>query len=147
MNWIYVGQNLEGKSILYLIHQTWQIIEPHTYQHTNFFFYKKSKITFPFPICIMWTYVSQIFPKHVSRICNVLNMLRKHINFMVTIYIKSIKVIEKPSAYFDHTHIIFNVFKCPMCQYISLYFGKHIYNIILMSNVLPILNHRYLRCL
>ena len=96
MNWMYVGQKLEGKSILYLIHQTWQIIEPHTYQHTNFFFYKKSKITFPFPICIMWTYVSQIFPKHVSRICNVLNMLRKHINFMVTIYIKASRSLKNP---------------------------------------------------
>ena len=43
-------------------------------------------------------------------------MLRKHIDFMVTIYIKNIKVIEKTSEYFNDMHIIFNIFKCPTCH-------------------------------
>ena len=69
-------------------------------------------------------------------------MLRKHIDFMVTIYIKNIKVIEKTSEYFNDMHIIFNIFKCPTCHTGINIFRKHISNIILMNNVLPILNHR-----
>ena len=140
MNWIYAWQKLQGKLILYLIHQKWHVMK------------RLWTFTFPFPICIMRTYVSQIFFGHVSRICNVFNMLRKHINFMVTIYIKTSRSLKKSSGYFDDIHIIFNVFKCPICHIglnilrlpatFSSYFKNYIQNIILMNNVLLTINHR-----